>query len=160
MRPQDRRRHPRVPADAVSFLSAHLVSGGRVQLLDVSHGGVRLETARHVRPGQTLAVRFTLGSEIVTVNATVVRATVSSLASDHVGYETALQLVEDPNREQFQLALASRGRAAAEEQKAPAEARPPGLDVVLITEQADDKGHAWWLAGGVPATRRRNRPAR
>ena len=58
MHPHDRRRHPRLSAEAVSFLSAQLVGGARVKLLDVSHGGVRLETARHVRPGQTLAVRL------------------------------------------------------------------------------------------------------
>ena len=161
MHPHDRRRHPRLSAEAVSFLSAQLVGGARVKLLDVSHGGVRLETARHVRPGQTLAVRFTLGDEIVTVAAAVVRATVSSLASDRICYETALQLLEEPGREQFQLALVSRGREAHEALPDPAPAMPAGLEVVLITEQVEDSGHGWWLAGGNPEPRRlRRRPAR
>jgi hypothetical protein len=160
MRPHDRRRHPRLPADAVAFLSAQLVGGSRVKLLDVSHGGVRLETARHVRPGQTLAVRFSIGDEIVAVTAAVVRATVSSLTSDRVCYETALQLLEDPNREQFQLALANRGREAHETQPDPAPL-PPGLDVVLIADHADDARHGWWLAGGGFKGRpQRGRPVR
>lgn len=160
MRPHDRRRHPRVEAGALSFLTAHLSGGAAVSLVDVSHRGVRLETTRHMRPGQTVCVRFALGDETVSVNASVLRATVKHLHAETVRYETALQLVEDATAERFQLALAEQRRIAHETQASPAEPLPPGVAVVLVGEApqaraATDTSHqGWWLSG--PRKRRRS----
>lgn len=159
MRPHDRRRHPRVAAEALSFLSAQLSGGAAVTLVDVSHRGVRLETSRHMRPGQTVCVRFALGDEMVAVNAAVLRATVKHLEPEAVRYETALQLVEDATSERFQVALVAQRRAAHDAQAAPSEPLPAGLSVVLVGEDgptADPAAvprHGWWLSGN----RRRRR---
>lgn len=153
MRPQDRRRHPRVEAGALSFLSAQLSGGAAVTLVDVSYRGVRLETTRHMRPGQTVCVRFALGDETVSVNASVVRATITHLHAESVRYETALQLVEDATSEQFQLALATHRREAHEAKASPSEPLPPGIAVVLVGEAAPERAtgnaaqYGWWLAG-------------
>jgi len=160
MRPHDRRRHPRVAADAVSFLSAQLSGGAAVTLVDVSHRGVRLETSRHMRPGQTVCVRFALGDEMVAVNASVLRATVKHLEPEAVRYETALQLVEDTTSERFQLALATQRRVAHETTAPPAAPLPPGIAVVLVGETpppgtpAEPSHQGWWLSG--PRRRRRS----
>lgn len=153
MRPHDRRRHPRVPAEALSFLSAQLSGGAAVTLVDVSHGGLRLETSRHMRPGQTVCVRFALHGETVAVHASVLRATVTHLGAEAMRYETALQLIDDAASERFQMALAAGRRAAHEAQAVPDAPLPPGVDVVLVGE--DDPGPdsqtdsqaGWWLAG-------------
>lgn len=160
MRPHDRRRHPRVEAGALSFLSAQLSGGAAVSLVDVSHRGVRLETTRHMRPGQTVCVRFALGDETVSVNASVLRATVKHLHPESVRYETALQLVEDATSERFQLALAAQRRVEHEAKASPTDPLPAGIAVVLVGETAptnacvDSPHHGWWLSG--PRKRRRS----
>lgn len=153
MRPHDRRRHPRVAAHALSFLSAQLSGGAAVTLVDVSHRGVRLETSRHMRPGQTVCVRFALDDETVAVNAAVLRATVTHLDAETVRYETALQLVDDATSERFQVALVAKRREAHESAPAPKAPLPAGLDVILVGEDAsatgagDEPRHGWWLSG-------------
>ena len=155
MRPHDRRHHPRLDADTLAFLSAQVSGGARVRLIDVSHGGVRLETPQHMRPGQTLAVRFSIDDDVLAVTARVVRATVTSVEAESVSYETALELLEGPRREQFRLTLASRGRAALDTAADASERRSLGLDVVLIDETETDEatGAAPSAAHAAPRTR-------
>lgn len=92
---ENRRRHRRVPASLLPSLTARLSGGAAVKLLDVSRRGVRLETALHMRPGQTVAIRFVAADATVTLSAAVVRATVAHLEADGVRYETALSLAGD-----------------------------------------------------------------
>lgn len=151
MRPHDRRRHPRVAADALTFLSAQLSGGAAVTLVDVSHRGVRLETSRHMRPGQTVCVRFALGDEVVAVHASVLRATITHLEAEAVRYETALHLAQSATSERFQLALVARRRAAHEATASPAEPVPAGIAVVLVGEDAPHADamaarRSWWLS--------------
>lgn len=144
----------------MSFLSAQLSGGAGVTLVDVSHRGVRLETSRHMRPGQTVCVRFALGEETVAVNALVLRATVKHLGAEWVRYETALQLVEDATSERFQLALATQRRVEHEANASPTEPLPAGIAVVLVGEAPpadacpDAPRRSWWLSG--PRQRRRS----
>ncbi len=91
----NRRQHPRVPATLMPSLSARLSGGASVRLLDVSRRGVRLETTSHMRPGQTVCIRFVAADATVTLSAAVVRATVAHLDADGVRYETALSLAGD-----------------------------------------------------------------
>ena len=91
----DRRQHRRVPASLLPSLSARLSGGAAVRLLDVSRRGVRLETTSHMRPGQTVCIRFVAADATVTLSAAVVRATVAHIEADGIRYETALSLAGD-----------------------------------------------------------------
>lgn len=91
----NRRQHRRVPANLLPSLTARLSGGAAVKLLDVSRRGVRLETTLHMRPGQTVAIRFVAADATVTLSAAVVRATVAHLEADGIRYETALSLAGD-----------------------------------------------------------------
>ena len=92
---RERRLHERVSAAHMPSLSARLSGGAPVRLLDVSRRGVRLETTSHMRPGQTVCIRFVAADATVTLSAAVVRATVAHLDADGVRYETALSLAGD-----------------------------------------------------------------
>lgn len=92
---RDRRQHRRVPASELPSLSARISGGTAVRLLDVSRRGVRLETNLHMRPGQTVAIRFVAADATVTLTAAVVRATVAHIEADGIRYETALSLAGD-----------------------------------------------------------------
>jgi hypothetical protein len=91
----ERRLHRRVPASLLPSLTARLSGGSEVKLLDVSHRGVRLQTKMHMRPGQTVAIRFMAADATVTLSAAVVRATVARVDADGIRYETALSLAGD-----------------------------------------------------------------
>lgn len=92
---KDRRQHRRMPAHVLPSLTARLSGGAAVRLLDVSRRGVRLETTMHMRPGQTVCIRFVAADATVTLSAAVVRASVAHLQADGVRYETALSLAGD-----------------------------------------------------------------
>lgn len=92
---RDRRQHRRLPAHLLPSLTARLSGGTSVRLLDVSRRGVRLETTMHMRPGQTVCIRFVAADATVTLSAAVVRASVAHLQADGVRYETALSLAGD-----------------------------------------------------------------
>lgn len=92
---RNRREHRRVPANLLPSLTARLSGGAAVKLLDVSRRGVRLETNLHMRPGQTVCIRFVAADATVTLTAAVVRATVAHIESDGIRYETALSLAGD-----------------------------------------------------------------
>ena len=92
---ENRRQHRRIPASAVPSLTARISGGAAVKLLDVSRRGVRLETNLHMRPGQTVCIRFVAADATVTLTAAVVRATVAHVDSDGIRYETALSLAGD-----------------------------------------------------------------
>ncbi|BCS31337.1 hypothetical protein TBR22_A05370 [Luteitalea sp. TBR-22] len=91
----NRRHHRRLPAHLLPSLTARLSGGSAVRLLDVSRRGVRLETSMHMRPGQTVCIRFVAADATVTLSAAVVRASVAHLQADGVRYETALSLAGD-----------------------------------------------------------------
>lgn len=91
----ERRQHRRVPANLLPSLTARLSGGSEVRLLDVSQRGVRLQTTMHMRPGQTVAIRFVAADATVTLSAAVVRATVAHVEADGIRYETALSLAGD-----------------------------------------------------------------
>lgn len=91
----NRREHRRVPASQLPSLTARLSGGSEVKLLDVSRRGVRLQTTMHMRPGQTVAIRFVAADATVTLSAAVVRATVAHVDADGLRYDTALSLAGD-----------------------------------------------------------------
>lgn len=91
----NRRQHRRIPASSLPSLTARISGGEAVKLLDVSRRGVRLETNLHMRPGQTVCIRFVAADATVTLTAAVVRATVAHVESGGIRYETALSLAGD-----------------------------------------------------------------
>ena len=119
---ENRRQHRRIPASALPSLTARISGGAAVKLLDVSRRGVRLETNLHMRPGQTVCIRFVAADATVTLTAAVVRATVAHVESDGIRYETALSLAGD-------LLLCDQlHEAAMQEAESPeAAATPPAL---------------------------------
>ena len=92
---RNRRLHRRVPANLLPSLTARLSDGAPVTLLDVSRRGVRIETNLHMRPGETVCIRFVAADTSVTLTAAVVRATVAHVEAEGVRYETALSLAGD-----------------------------------------------------------------
>ena len=99
----ERRSHARLPAGLLPTLSAQLSGGSKVTLLDLSQHGVRLETTRHMRPGQVVSVRFCMDDQIVTLNASVVRAAVVRVDAEEVRYETGLRLNDEFTCDQLQV---------------------------------------------------------
>lgn len=91
----DRRRHTRVPADAVPQLSARLVGGPPVRLLDISRRGAQLETNMHLQPGRAVHIRFIAADTTLTLKGAIVRSRVAMLDGEHVTYHAALAFNED-----------------------------------------------------------------
>ena len=135
---ENRRQHRRAPASSLPSLTARLSGGAAVTLLDVSRRGVRLETNRHMRPGQTVCIRFVAADASVTLTAAVVRATVAHVESDGIRYETALSLAGD-------LILCDQlHEAAMQENESPDVATPPGA----ISELAPVVDYTMVVRGG------------
>ena len=150
----DRRSHPRIPARLLPTLSAQLSGGSKVTLLDLSQHGVRLETTRHMRPGQMVSLRFCIDDEIVTINASVVRSSIVRIEAEEVRYETGLRLNDEFSCEQLQVALVE--QRSTPESSIPAEVECPEPFVFAAVENAAghvDPTRGWWLTanrGGRP----------
>ena len=135
---QNRRQHRRVPASLLPSLSARLSGGAAVRLLDVSRRGVRLETTMHMRPGQTVAIRFVAADATVTLSAAVVRATVAHVDADGIRYETALSLAGDLHLcdQLHEAAMASEGDATTSSSSSPSLA--PVVDYTVVVQGLAD----------------------
>ena len=144
----ERRAHRRVTAEQLPSLVTQISGGARVNLLDLSQSGVRIETTRHMRPGQVVSVRFSVNDQVVTISAKVVRASVVRLDAEEVRYETGLSLNQPFDCSELQLALVERRREASDDYVVEDEAEA----AVAFTHLADgnnlgatDRG--WWLSG-------------
>jgi hypothetical protein len=141
----ERRTHRRIPAASLPELSAHLSGGSKVTLLDLSLHGVRLETTRHMRPGQVVSVRFSVNGQLITINASVVRASIVRVEAEEVRYETGLRLSDGFSCEQLQVALVERRvvDGCYDEIECPEEFVFTNLD---DASGKADPSHGWWLA--------------
>jgi PilZ domain len=147
----ERRTHQRIPAHLIPALSAQLSGGSKVTLLDLSQHGVRLETTRHMRPGQVVSVRFSVDDQIITINASVIRSSIVRLDAEEVRYETGLRLSDESSCEQLQVALIE--RTASGESTIPADVVCPEPFVFAAIEDAAGRVDAtlgWSLSGGGP----------
>ena len=154
--PDERRSHRRVSAEHLPSLVTHMSGGARVNLLDLSHGGVRIETTRHMRPGQVVSVRFAVDDRVVTISAKVVRAAVVRLDAEEVRYETGLSLSEPFDCEELQLALVERRRESSDAYLAQAPEPAAAVADLTFTHLADGAslettGRGWWLSPKRPA---------
>ena len=144
----ERRSHPRIPARLLPTLSAQLSGGSKVTLLDLSQHGVRLETTRHMRPGQVVSVRFSIDDQIVTINASVIRASVVRVEAEEVRYETGLRLNDEFSCDQLQVALVE--QSATGDSAIPADVACPEPYVFAAVENAAghvDSTRGWYLTG-------------
>ena len=150
----ERRNHPRIAARLLPTLSAQLSGGAKVTLLDLSQHGVRLETTRHMRPGQVVSLRFCIDDQIVTINASVVRASIVRVEAEEVRYETGLRLNDEFSCDQLRVALVE--QRSAQESGIPAEIECPEPFVFAAVDNAAgqvDPTRGWWLTanrGGRP----------
>lgn len=152
----ERRSQRRVPGAEFPSLSAHLSGGARVALLDVSQGGVRLHTTRHMRPGQRVSVRFSIDERVVTLTACVVRAAVIHVHPEEVRYETGLRLVDDLVTDLLDVALVERRTGEAPVADEPDDAEADDLVFTPMTDPAaadQMQGNGWCLS----SARRRSR---
>ena len=144
---EERRSRPRVPARLLSTLSAQLSGGSGITLLDLSQHGVRLETTRHMRPGQMVSVRFAVEDQIVTINASVVRASIVRLDAEEVRYETGLHFCDEFTCDQLQVALVE--QRGNDESAIPDVRECPEPFVFAAVDNAAghvDSSRGWWLA--------------
>jgi hypothetical protein len=93
--PDNRRRFIRVPGDALPQVSAQVVDGPEVRLLDVSRRGAKVETDLHLRPGTSVSIRFVAADTSFTLTGAVVRSSVAVLDEKGLKYHTALSFSSD-----------------------------------------------------------------
>ena len=90
--PSDRRRHARgLPDELAVEVPARLRSGPDVAVVNLSKGGVLLETVSRVRPGSRVEVVLPVTAGLVTAAGQVVRAWVAAIDREEgVRYRVAV----------------------------------------------------------------------
>jgi hypothetical protein len=76
----------------VPDLSAKVIAGPEVRLINVSRRGVLLETSSRLLPGAVLTMRFQAGDETLISTGAVVRSSVSTVDGEGLRYHTAVAL--------------------------------------------------------------------
>lgn len=92
---RERRRFVRIAADAMPHVTARVVGGPQVRLIDVSRRGAQVETTLPLKPGRAVTIRFVAADATLTLTGAVVRSSVAVLAEEGVKYHTALSFAED-----------------------------------------------------------------
>ncbi len=92
---RNRRQFVRIAAEALPHLTARVVGGPQVRLIDVSRRGARVETTMPLKPGRPLTIRFLAADTTLTLTGAVVRSSVAVLAEHGVVYHTAVSFAED-----------------------------------------------------------------
>lgn len=92
---RDRRRYVRIAADALPHVTARVIGGPQVRLIDVSRRGAQVETTLPMRPGRSVTIRFVAADATLTLTGAVVRSSVAVLSEEGVKYHTALSFAED-----------------------------------------------------------------
>ncbi len=74
------RRWPRLKPSSVPFLkSVSFSQGGEVQIIDISRGGMLLETEVRLRPQMKIHLKLVTSNGIVNLDGTVLRLSITSL---------------------------------------------------------------------------------
>lgn len=90
----ERRVHPRIPADKIPGLSASLGPDVGIRLIDISKGGALFEARRRAIPGSEVALRLMTQDGSHLVRGRVVRSRMVRLDSGGMGYQTAISFHE------------------------------------------------------------------
>jgi hypothetical protein len=117
----DRRRAPRFPVTRLPLLRASILAGPDVTIINVSRGGLLLESEMRLRPGFGICLNLTLNGRIHVLNGRVSHATALTVDGRLI-YRVGVSLDEetaifDP--------IAAHGREAAEEDPNTAARVPP-----------------------------------
>ncbi|MFN8057873.1 MAG: PilZ domain-containing protein [Vicinamibacterales bacterium] len=91
----ERRSSRRKMAVDLPTLSARLVAGPDVRLLDISRGGARFESDNRLLPGTSVGLRLVQNETIFLAMARVVRSRVARLESGTLRYESAVAFEKD-----------------------------------------------------------------
>jgi len=91
----DRRAHGRVHAASFPEISARILGGERVALVNLSARGVLLRAATRLLPARSVTLRFIARDAILVLNGSVVRSAVARLTTAGVLYETAVHLASE-----------------------------------------------------------------
>jgi len=86
----NRRRWPRVPAEALKGVKVWLSSGGEVRLLDLSLGGARFTSRERLLPGLGMSLRFKTPEGDQDARGRVVHSKLVKLADGSLGYEVGM----------------------------------------------------------------------
>ena len=125
----ERRAHPRIPAAAVPFLTATVAGGPAVRLVNLSKRGVQIETSQHMRPGETVCIRFVSGEAAMTLTGAVVRCTSAVIGeAGEVTYHTGLAFTDEISLCADELGAAARAWAPP----SPPAADDPADDYTMI----------------------------
>ena len=90
----DRRRAPRHPATRLPSLQASILAGPDVRIINVSRGGLLLESDVRLRPGLGICLNLTLEGVIHVLNGMVSHST-AKLLDDRVVYCVGVALDEE-----------------------------------------------------------------
>lgn len=137
---RDRRRFVRIAADAMPHVTARVVGGPQVRLIDVSRRGAQVETTLPMRPGRSVTIRFVAADATLTLTGAVVRSSVAVLAEEGVKYHTALSFAEDvvicPDT------APARTRDSARPTPSPSIDEAGAPDDVMVVRAPDETGEA------------------
>jgi hypothetical protein len=91
---EERRAHPRIPAEELPGLSARLAPDTGIRLIDISKGGALFECRKRVVPGSEVALRLMTQDGSHLVRGRVVRSRMIRLENGTMGYQTAIAFSE------------------------------------------------------------------
>ena len=91
----ERRTSPRLPAAAMPNLTARLLAGAEVRLVDISRRGVLLETDTRLLPGSPIRIKFVADDANLVLRGSVVRSSVNVVNGEGLVYRTAVSFDED-----------------------------------------------------------------
>lgn len=91
----ERRAWPRHAASDLPHLSARLISGQQVRLINLSRRGVLVETARRLLPNSAITLRFLASDASVMLRGCIVRSSVEILEGDGLMYRVAIAFEDD-----------------------------------------------------------------
>jgi len=101
----ERRRWPRLKPSSVPFLkSVTLSQGTEVQAIDISRGGMLLETEVRLRPGMKIFLRLVTSDGVIKLEGSVVRSFIKSLTGvpkyqSAVSFEHPFHMLDDISEE-------------------------------------------------------------
>ena len=91
----ERRTSPRLPASVMPNLTARLLAGAEVRLVDISRRGVLLETDTRLLPGSPIRIKFVADDANLVLRGSVVRSSVNVVNGEGLVYRTAVSFDED-----------------------------------------------------------------
>jgi len=146
---KDRRVWPRVSASALRDVRVQLSAGDEVQLKDLSRSGARFQTETRLRPGLSVAIRFTTSDGVISVRAQVVRSRLVRLDRGGMGYEVGVafsDLIREVVEEMGQQAdaepppepPAGEARAASDQEESSDDAAPIVMISATVTQTSGE----------------------